>query len=79
MSEFSVCQFFIDGSYEYDVRYVGVEEAVGRAVALTQTVGAKIGTTVKVIITDGGDCICWEWVRGEGITFPPELAGKLKE
>jgi len=25
----------------------------------------------RVIITDGGDCINFEWKKGEGIVFPP--------
>jgi hypothetical protein len=76
MGEFSVCQFFPDGSYEYDVRFVPVEKAVERAVSLIRSVGGRIGTTARVIVTDGGDCIALEWIHGKGIVFPPELAGK---
>jgi len=70
--EFSVVQFFEDGSYEYVRRYVEAEEAVQAARHYTQSVGAKLGITVRVIITDGGDCINFEWKLGEGITYPPE-------
>jgi hypothetical protein len=76
--EYSVCQFFMDDSYEYVRRFVDAEEAVKAAVTYSTSVGARIGTTVKVIITDGGDCINWEWRKGEGIVFPPEGVGKLK-
>jgi hypothetical protein len=76
--EFSVCQFFPDGSYEYTRRYVEAEEAVKAAIHYATSVGAKLGTTERVIITDGGDCISWEWKRSEGIVFPPEIAGRLK-
>lgn len=69
--EFSVCQFFEDGSYEYVRRNVGPEEAVTAAKHYTSSVGAKIGTTQRVIITDGGDCTNFEWQFGKGITYPP--------
>jgi hypothetical protein len=44
--EFSVCQFFADGSYEYVRRFVDAEEAVQAARHYTTSVGAQIGTTV---------------------------------
>lgn len=65
--EFSVCQFFADDRYEYVRRYVDAEEAVKAARHYTTTVGARIGTTRRVIITDGGDCVNFEWKFGEGI------------
>ena len=75
--EFSVYQWFPDGQYELARQFVSGEEAVKTAISLSTSVGAKLGTTVRVIITDGGDCCTWEWKRGEGIVFPPELKGKL--
>jgi hypothetical protein len=69
--EFSVCQFFDDESYEYVRRFVDAQEAVEAALHYTKSVGAQIGTTVRVIITDGGDQCCFEWKRGEGVVFPP--------
>ena len=72
--EFSVCQFFEDGSYEYVRHFVSAEEAVRTFGHYTSSVGARIGTTVRVIITDGGDCINMEWKHGEGITYPPKEA-----
>lgn len=68
--EFSVCQFFVDGSYEYVRRYVSAEEAVKAAKHYTTCIGARLGTTVRVIITDGGDFTNFEWKYGEGITYP---------
>jgi len=68
--EWSVCQFFMDGSYEYVRHHVMAEEAVKAFRHYTTSVGARIGTTVRVIITDGGDCISMEWEHGKGITFP---------
>jgi len=70
--EFSICQFFTDGSYEYVRRFVSAEDAVQIAAHYATSVGAKLGTTVRVIITDGGDCINWEWEFGKGITFPKQ-------
>lgn len=70
--EFSVCQFFIDNSYEYVRRFVSAEEAMKAAIHYTTCVGARLGTTKRVIITDGGDCCVFEWKYGEGIVFPPQ-------
>ena len=36
------------------------------------SVAVKMGLVQRVIITDGGDCIAFEWKRGEGIVFPPK-------
>jgi len=69
--EFSVCQFFADDSYEYVRRFVDAETAVVASKHYTTSVGARMGFTKRVIITDGGDCCVFEWKFGEGITFPP--------
>ena len=74
--EYSVCQFFIDGSHDYELRFVAPGTAIKAFTRLTRSIGAKIGTTKSVIITDGGDCTNMEWQHGRGITFPPELVGK---
>lgn len=76
--EFSVYQWFEDGQYERVRHGVDDQEAVKVAIHYSTSVGAKIGTTVRVIITDGGDLTVWEWKRGEGIVFPPEVKGQLK-
>ena len=68
--QFNVVQFFTDGSYEYVRRCVGGEEAVKVFKRMTETVGARIGTTVKVIITDGGDCTNAMWEFGKGLVYP---------
>jgi hypothetical protein len=69
-AEFSVCQFFADGSYEYVRRYVTAKEAFDAFNHYTRSVGAQIGTTARVIITDGGDSTNAEWIFGEGLTYP---------
>ena len=72
MNEFSVCQFFEDDSYEYVRRFVSAEEAVKAAKHYTNNVSSRLGLTKRVIITDGGDCIAFEWKHGEGVVFPPK-------
>jgi cellulase/cellobiase CelA1 len=67
--EFSVCQFFEDGTSEYVRRNVGPKEAVDAAHHYCNSVGARMGFTKRVIITDGGDCVNFEWVYGKGVTF----------
>ena len=74
--EFSVCQFFKDGSHEYVRRSVDAKEAVQAAHHYTHNVAVKLGVVERVIITDGGDDCCFEWKRGEGVTYPPEAVGK---
>lgn len=68
--EFSVYQFFPDETYEAVKRFVGPGEAVQCARSLTTSVGGRVGTTRRVIITDGGDFCVFEWKFGEGVTFP---------
>jgi hypothetical protein len=70
MGEFNVVQFFPDDTYEYVRKFVSAEDAVKAAVYYATSVGAKLGTTRRVIITDGGDCINWEWKYGEGVVYP---------
>ena len=72
--EFSVCQFFVDDSYEYVRRFVGAKEAVEAAHHYCHSVGARFGTTRRVIITDGDDYTVFDWRYGEGIVFPPRKA-----
>jgi hypothetical protein len=74
--KFSVCQFFTNGLHEYVRRNVTAEEAVKAARHYTDSVAVKLGMIERVIITDGGDDCCFEWKKGEGITFPPEARGQ---
>lgn len=74
--EFSVFQFFQDDSSECVRSHVGAKEAVEAAHHYCHSVGATLGTTVRVIITDGGDFTNFEWKFGEGVTYPtPEMRG----
>ena len=70
MDEYSVYQFFQDDSYECVRKFVSAKEAVKVFKFYTNNVASRIGTTVRVIITDGGDLINAEWIFGKGITFP---------
>jgi hypothetical protein len=73
--EFSVCQFFVDGSYEYVRRRVSVEEAIHAVKHYTQSKAVQLGIVQRVIITDGYDCINFEWRADLGIIFPPPPKG----
>ncbi len=68
-AEFSVCQFMLDDSYEYVRQFVTAEEAVKAAYHYTNNVASKLGITKRVIITDGDDCVVWEWIAGKGVVF----------
>jgi hypothetical protein len=70
--EFSVTQFFENDTYETVRAFVTAEEAVKAARHYCNSVAAQVGITKRVIITDGGDCVCFEWKYGEGIVFPPK-------
>ena len=72
--EYSVCLFFQDGNYEYVQRFVFAHEAAEAAVHYATSIGAKLGYVQRVIITDGGDEINFEWKYGEGIIFPPRAS-----
>lgn len=70
--QFSVCTFYTSGDYNYDLRFVTAEEAMAMVKTITESVGARVlGIVERVIITDGGDCIAFEWKKGEGVVFPP--------
>jgi len=68
---FDVWQFFPDETYERVALRVGAKEAVEIAKSYTTRPAALIGIIRRVIITDDGDHICFEWQFGKGVTFPP--------
>lgn len=79
-NQFSVVQFFENNSYEYVRRFVSAKEAMEAFKHYTTCVGARIGTTKRVIITDGLDCTNFEWEYGKGITYPvDENTKKINE
>jgi len=75
---FSVFWWDPDDTYYKELEYVGVKEAVHRAYGLANSVGGRIGTIKRIIVTDGGDCCIWEWIFGEGVVFPEELRGQAR-
>jgi hypothetical protein len=68
--EFSVYQFFPDGTYECVLRFADAKTAVETAKSYTDRPAALIGVIRRVIITDGGDFTNFEWKFGEGVTYP---------
>jgi hypothetical protein len=68
-NEFSVIQFFKDGSYERVREFVSASEAVTAFDHYTTNVASRMGLTSRVIITDASDCIALEWQHRRGITF----------
>lgn len=72
--EYSVVQFFENDDQEYTRKMVGEEEAVQAFKHYCTSVGARLGMTVRVIITDGGDSTVAEWKHGEGLVYPPKEA-----
>lgn len=74
--QFSVCQFFVDGTHEYVRRYVEAKEAVAAFAHYTDNPASRIGLVRRVIITDGGDCIGMEWQYGKGIVWPPRAKAR---
>lgn len=75
-NQFSVYQFFEDGSYERVREFVSATEAMEAARHYTSNVATRIGITKRVIITDGDDCTCFEWINGKGVVFPPRTENK---
>ena len=67
--EFSVYVFDYDDGSEEMLRFVDGKTAVEEAHRISKSVGAKLGFFKRIIITDGGDCTCFEWTNGKGVTF----------
>ncbi|MBO4228164.1 hypothetical protein [Bradyrhizobium neotropicale] len=72
-NEFSVCQVFTSGDYEYVRRFVSADEAVKAALHCSSSIAAKIGIVDSIMITDGLDCIVFEWRRNQGIVVPESV------
>lgn len=70
-AQFHVYQVFVGGEFErVTPEPIAAREAVSMATDLTKTVGARIGSTCRVFVTDSGDFVVWEWRYGEGVAFP---------
>lgn len=73
--QFSVCQFFHTGKYEYVRRFVDAEEAMAAFTHYTRNPASRLGIVDRVVIVDALDHINYEWKKGVGITFPKEGQG----
>lgn len=69
--EYCVYQFFPDGSWSRVRSFVSIEDALEAFEHYTSAAAAADGIVTRVIVTDGGDCINYEWRRGRGMTYPP--------
>jgi len=66
----SVALFWADGMTTYAVRLTHIKNAAQTFIGAVATAESKPGVITRVILTDGGDCLCREWKLGEGLTFP---------
>jgi hypothetical protein len=69
--QFSVFTFDVTGHSSRELSFASAERAVTWARWLTEERAARFGEIVRIIIVDGGDCLCFEWRFGEGVVFPP--------
>ena len=70
-SEFSVWAFSADDRHTPIIRDVDYETAVKTAKYTIDLRNSMSGGIERIIITNGGDFTCFEWIAGKGITFPP--------
>jgi hypothetical protein len=68
--EFSVYWWDRDGGQHEEMRFASVEQVMRAFGRLTMGPASRLGMVKRVIVTDGGDCICAEWKDG-ALTFPP--------
>jgi hypothetical protein len=73
--EFTVWEFYPDGTGSAVATDVGAKEAVGIAERTTRKPAVLLGVIVEVRITDGGDNCVFQWKNGEGVTYPPRADG----
>lgn len=74
--QFSVYIFYDDGSYEAVERYVKLEPAKE---IMERLVSTNLKLWNRLIITDGGDFIVFEWKEGQGVTWPKLQGNKNGE
>jgi len=69
-NEFSVWWWDRDGGQHEELRFVEVERAFNACRRLIHGPASVFGFVDRVIITDGGDCTCFEWKKDLGVTWP---------
>ena len=73
---FSVVGFFADGAgHEYMRVHLNAVDAVRTAHRYALSPAADAGVLERVMIVDARDYAVFEWVRGQGVTWPLEMAG----
>lgn len=76
-SEFSVYQFFSDGSSEkVSSQLTSTQTAIDVVFGLIRSNRVRLGITKKIIIRNSDNSINLEWIHGKGFTYPKEFAGK---
>lgn len=68
--EYSVYWWDQDNHQHTEMQWQFPKRCAEACKRLTQGPAAMLGMVDRVIITDGGDCIVFEWKKGEGITWP---------
>ena len=72
--EFSVVEFYVNGTHRYVERWLPAKEAVELAKRCTDAAELAGSLVTRVIITDGGDFTVFQWEQGRGVTFPERKA-----
>jgi hypothetical protein len=70
LPEYSVFEFYPDGTHTAVARGVSAEQAVTIAKRTTQKPAVLLGVIQKVMITDGSDFCVFLWEDGK-VVFPP--------
>ena len=69
--QFAVLLFLNDGRRRYMGRFISAQEASRTFEFCTHSIDARVGRTVRVVVTDRHDCVLREWKFRQGATFPP--------
>lgn len=67
--EFSVAEWYPDGTYTYVARWIDAESAMQTAKRVIERANEQF-PIVRVIVTDGGDSTVFDWREGLGIVWP---------
>lgn len=70
MPEYSVHWWDKDGGQHTEMRWQMPKKCMEAIKRLTGGPASLLGIVHRAIITDGGDCIVFEWKIKEGITWP---------
>jgi hypothetical protein len=72
--EFTVHQFYADECCERVLELVDRATAMAHATRLIGSVGALLGTTVRVVVTDSAEETVFDWKSSEGMICQPTEA-----